>query len=133
MDFLRMAAILVLALLTISAIVSGLKGRAYSRVIATVIEVEVTQRKRRETGESYTAFVPIYTYSVDGSDYAARGALTEDAEKHKVGDTRAIVYKKDDPNQIILYVHDRRYKSLGLIIIILGFLAIIIGLIFQIV
>ena len=80
-----MAAILVLALLTISAIVSGLKGRAYSRVIATVIEVEVTQRKRRETGESYTAFVPIYTYSVDGSDYAARGALTEDAEKHKKG------------------------------------------------
>lgn len=124
--------VLLLALAAVYAF-SYIKGRKYKTVTATVKEIEVSQRKRLENNEPFTAYVPIYGYEVDGVSYTARGAVSEDPERHHVGDKREIVYNSKDPDEIHLYKHNRKERSIGLLLILAGIGVILIAFLFKII
>ena len=81
-----------LAVLTAAAVV-GLKSYRYStnavKTQATVIEIEMTHRRR----VSY----PRYQYVVDGVSYTAKGGFGTNPPSYTVGDTVEIEYVPDRP------------------------------------
>lgn len=133
MDATSVIVIVLLLLLALIYAFSYIKGRKYKAVTATVKEVEVSQRKRPENNEPFTAYVPIYGYEVDGVPYAARGAVAEDPEKHHVGDKREIIYNSMDPNEIHLYKRNRKERSIGLFLVLAGIAVILIAFLFKII
>ena len=112
----------VIMLVFIGAVIirSVIQGSSFKKVIAHVIEVEVSQRTAPEDNTQYTAYVPIYEYEVDGTKYTARGSVSRDHPAYNVGDTREIIYNTKDPNEVHLRRHNKNKSTIGIVLIIFG-------------
>lgn len=129
MDMSQMAGVIALVAVALFVIKGLFRKNPYDKVVATVREVEVSQRVRKDNDQQYTAYVPIYEYVVGGQTYTARGAVTEDPERHHVGDTREIVYNTQDPNEVHLKVVRKNKNKVGALLLVIGLIIVVVAVV----
>ncbi len=126
MDFTGIIVIAVVVVMLILFLSNYRKDAAYRMVNARVKEVEVSERHQKK-GETFTAYVPIYEYEVNGETYTARGAMTKDGNRHAIGNIRAIAVHKNDPENVRLVKHSIKARNMGLFLAIIGLLIIVLA------
>ncbi len=131
MEFTSTIVILMLLLLVAVFVLSYIRGRKYKSVIGTLEEVETHQLKREGTEETFTAYVPVYKYEVDGEIYKARGATTEDSGKYVVGSTREMIYNSQKPKEVHLYKRNHKERMIGKILVFAGIGVILIAFLIK--
>lgn len=130
MAIFKIVALLMLVFVAMMVIKSVISGSKYKQVVATVTEVEVSERLK-DDGSRYTAYVPIYSYEIDGTTYTARGSVSEGSSKYDVGDTRKITYNVNNPKEVHLRRESKNKNLVGTAMIIAGIIIVVVAFLFT--